>query len=282
MRKIGAESIYYVGIEDYSTGYQTAKADGFDVLDYGNFVNTEHKLFTMSEGDFERRMLDEAAAAQAAGIGIYQVHGPWRFPPQDATEEDRAERMEKMQRTIWGASLLGCKRFVIHPIMPYGPDAEDDHVRFHDLNFEFYSKLLVTAKQCDVTICLENMPFKAHSLARPNEILAFVKEFNDDHMAMCLDTGHANLFGYSSAQALREAGNVIKALHVHDNRGAGDEHMLPYMGNIDWEDFREALKGLDESVPLSLECHLPKGMPFELCRYHCAGAAKVARYLAGD
>ena len=166
---------------------------------------------TETYADVYKRQLKEIYKdAEAEGIEIYQTHGPWRYPPRDATPEDRAERMEKMKKSIWGTSLLHSKYMVIHPIMPFGPNAEPDSKAFREMNYRFYSELLVTAKQYGVTLCLENMPFPAHSIARPKEILDFVKELNSEYMAVCLDTGHSNVLGISPADALRELGNSIK------------------------------------------------------------------------
>ena len=47
-----------------------------------------------------RRLAHQKELAEAAGVSVHQVHGPWRWPPQDGTEEERAERMEKMKNTI--------------------------------------------------------------------------------------------------------------------------------------------------------------------------------------
>ena len=42
-------------------------------------------------------------------------------------------------------------------------------------------------------------------------------------------------------------------LHIHDNNGFEDEHMAPFLGTIDWEDFCKALRQIDYSGALSLE-----------------------------
>jgi aspartyl-tRNA(Asn)/glutamyl-tRNA(Gln) amidotransferase subunit B len=39
-------------------------------------------------------VLKEKEMALKAGVKIGQMHGPWRFPPRDLDESDRAERME--------------------------------------------------------------------------------------------------------------------------------------------------------------------------------------------
>lgn len=185
-----------------------------------------------------------------------------------------------MTKSLYGAHLLGSRRMVIHPVMPFGTGTEPDSAAFHDINFEFYSKLLEEAKKYDVIICLENMPFTAHSIATPSSVFRFVKEFNDDHMRGCLDTGHALVFGIQPADAVKEAKDFIETLHVHDNDGRGDQHRMPYYGVCDWKAFAEAVKTfLPESVPMSMETKAPPKMPEELREYFGTGVAKLARSL---
>jgi sugar phosphate isomerase/epimerase len=61
--------------------------------------------------------------------------------------------------------------------------------------------------------------------------------------SVCWDFGHANLGGLCQSEALRYLGNRVKVLHVNDNTRADDDHLPPFIGNIDWKD---AMKGLSE------------------------------------
>ena len=177
MMKIG------VSIEPYGKAahcfgkekFKKISSFGFSAIDY-NMSNTRNALYAMDDSEFEQKILAETAAAQAAGLEIFQVHGPWRSPPKDATVEDRREWMEIMKRSIYGTHLMGCKYWVIHPIMPYGPlDLDTEYPqKTWDLNLEFMTELLQYAKEQDVTICLENLPMRKFSMAHPEQILKFV------------------------------------------------------------------------------------------------------------
>ena len=80
-------------------GYEKLAQIGFQRLDY-SMTTTESDLYQMSDEDFEKELLRQKKLANDAGIEFSQVHGPWRYPPRDATEEDRAERMEKMKQEL--------------------------------------------------------------------------------------------------------------------------------------------------------------------------------------
>lgn len=235
--------------------FRKIKQHGYDAVDY-NISDTDCELYSMGETELEEKMKKEAESAREAGIVISQVHGPWRYPPQDATEEDRAERLEKMQKCARMTALLGCKYLVIHPIMPYGThDLELGRAQeTRALNEQFFRALVDYAKQYGITVCMENMPMLQFSLATPKQVLEFVQNFDDENLKICLDTGHVAVFpGESAGDAVRELGEYIKVLHIHDNKGDRDAHLHPTEGIVDWADFFRALDEINFDGVLSLE-----------------------------
>lgn len=228
---------------------------GFSAIDY-QLADTDSAFYSMSDGELENKMRSERQESERAGIEISQVHGPWRYPPEDSTEENRAERMEKMKKSIVMTHFLGCKNWVVHPIMPYGTEELDtDHAqKTWDLNLKFMSELLEFAKKYDVTICLENMPMRNFSMAKPAQILKFVRTMNDEQFKICLDTGHVAVFPeLNLGNVVRELGNELRVMHVHDNMGDTDSHLMPTRGCIDWNELADSLKEIGFDGVFSLE-----------------------------
>ena len=223
--------------------YQMLRSIGYSCVDF-NMANTNNFPYNLDGKEFEESLLNERKLAVEAGIEIHQVHGPWRWPPEDFSPENRIERMEKMQKSIGAAALLGAKNWVVHSLMPFGIEdiGTGNEQATWDINVEFMQQLLTTAKEYDVTICLENMPMPKFSLGSVSDILRFVKRINDRHFKICLDTGHVAVFpGGSPADALRKLGSEVRVLHIHDNDGKSDLHKIPFEGIIDWVDFAKAL-----------------------------------------
>ena len=257
--KIGTEfNIFSSGYCRYGDDkYKKLKEHGFSCIDF-NMSNTNTALYTSPIAD--ELMLREKFLADAAGIEINQAHGPWRSPPRDKTSEDRAERMDKMKKSIRFTSLLGCKNWVIHPLMPLGADdmLTGNEKGTWDINLRFMRELLVTAKEYGVTICLENMPMTYFSLAKPAAILDFVGEMDDESFKICLDTGHASVFfDLSLCDEVRRLGDKIKVLHIHDNKCGKDLHLAPYFGTTDWKAFARSLKDIGFDGVFSLETVAP-------------------------
>ena len=261
--------------------YRKIKEHGFCAVDF-NLSNTDSCYYTLPSEEVNLLLQQERQLAQEAGIDIWQAHGPWRWPPQDATEAQRQERMEKMQHSIEMCALLGCKNWVIHPIMPYGEQDRDTENagKTWEINFSFFRKLLETARANDVTICFENMPAPKLSLSTPQDIAQFVKAMDDDHFKICFDTGHAAVASLGSIEdAIRELRDLIRVFHIHDSCLGMDLHLLPYQGTINWPGVCEALRDIGFSGVFSLETGAPQKLPTPLFEQMSIVIANIAKDL---
>ena len=263
--------------------YLKMKQHGFDCVDF-SLAGTDSIYYKADENECKRLLEAEAARIREAGMTLYQIHGPWRWPSQDATEEDRAERMDKMKRSIHMCAVMGCRYWVVHPIMPFGIQERgnaEQAAQTWELNRAFMRELIQTAHEEDVVICLENMPMPNFSMGKVEDIIRFVNEMNDDHFKVCLDTGHAAVTREGVGDAVRALGkDLLRTLHIHDNNGIHDQHRLPYFGVIDWEDFAAALQEIGFDGNFSYEVTNPASMPdpiFE--QIMLKDCAAIARHL---
>ncbi len=246
--------------------YKKLKELGFDCTDF-NICETDTEIYALPQEESDKILLKEKALADDAGIKINQIHGPWRYPPQDGTQEERQERFDKMCISIRAASVIGCKYWVIHPLMPFGTTdrGTQNTSETWEINVEFLSRLVRIAKQHDVVICLENMPMLNFSISTPAETMRLVEEINDDHLQICLDTGHVNVFKELNLNnEVRRIKDHLRVLHVHDNKMARDLHLLPTFGSIDWQSFASALKEIGFNGSFSIETTPPESLPNDL------------------
>lgn len=256
--KIGIADYYYdLGCQvPVLERYAKFRKVGFSCVDF-NTARTETAFYTTSEEELKGLIAQIRTQIEDAGLQVWQVHGPWCWPPvKDMTPEGRVVRAQEMKRSMLVAKLLGSKNWVVHPIMPHGirdiPEQKEQET--WDINKEFMSELLEYAKQLDVTICLENMPMRNFSMARPVKILKFVREMDDAHFKICLDTGHVVYFpDLSLEQTVYDLAGEIRVLHVHDNGGEKDEHLFPGRGVADWTGFAKAMKDIGFDGVFSLE-----------------------------
>lgn len=236
--------------------YKKMKEFGFSCVDY-NMGNENHIIYTADEATADAYLLREKELSEQAGIEISQTHGPWRWPPKDDTAEARADWLNKMKQAVRATAVLGCKYCVVHPIMPFGiqeigmPEAD----LTWKMNLDFMREVVKTAVEYNVTVCLENMPMPRFSMGTPEAVLRFVREIDNEHLKICLDTGHVSVYGsdLNLADEVRRLGDYIKVLHVHDNKYGYDAHLIPGLGDTDWEAFAKALKDIGYKGVFSLE-----------------------------
>ncbi len=277
--KTGIEVSFPLEEESAREAFSHLRLLGYDCADLQTFVQTDTDWF--GRPDLEQRWRAVGRIAREEGITISQTHGPWRFPPRDETEADRAERFEKMALALEGSKAVGAPCMAIHNIMPFGCDKNPEPERFLDMNREFFSRLLAVARDCGVVLALENMPFTELLLSTPAQVMDFVKEFNDPFLRVCLDTGHAAVFGLGAGDSVRLVGKeYLACLHVHDNDGKHDLHWTPFRGVVDWADFSKALYEVGFEGSVSLETNVDRKLPAELRPAWEAALAQTARYIA--
>ncbi|MBQ8892915.1 MAG: sugar phosphate isomerase/epimerase [Clostridia bacterium] len=251
----------YYGVEE---GLRRIASHGYYGVDCQLFVDTAQPYFELSEEDFLAYVENYKKNVHAAGLKIYQAHGPWRYPPKDSTPEEQAERMEKIKRSLRGTAALECKRFVYHPLMPFTTHDEDHERETWEINLPFLQEMADYAATLGITVCLENMPMPDFSLASTAKILEMVQAVDRPNFKVCLDTGHCAVMKEDLADCVRMLGGYLETLHIHDNDGRRDLHLLPYSKTLDFDAFAKALHEIGFQGVLSLESvfgiHLPKAL----------------------
>lgn len=217
---------------------------------------------------------------ERTGITLWHAHGPW--PTDDKTPETRAEGWRCFHRAVYMCHLAGCPRLVIHPQMPFGWGEEQDADYSEKLTVELLQDLMPDCEKYGVTICLENMPMKAHRISPMPKIVEAVQKVGSDHVGICLDTGHVNVYGTDLGEMVRCAAPYLQSLHVHDNDGQRDMHQLPFLGTANWESFTKALAEINFQGPMILETAgmLPQTGPMEVRDMYEKFTVSIARYLA--
>jgi sugar phosphate isomerase/epimerase len=178
-------------------------------------------------------------------------------PPLNIAGRDRKERIEAMdeiKRAIEVAEVIPFAFLVLHIGVPGEPF--DEHKV--DGAMSSIEHLRAFAKPLGVRLLLENIP---NELTAPQRLVQLIQTLRYDDIGVCLDLGHAHLEpGVESAiETLRP---LIRAVHVHDNHGAKDEHLWPGEGTIDWTRTMELLRTVPQIPALVLELKGdPEGNP---------------------
>lgn len=167
-----------------------------------------------------------------------------------------------IRQSIIASGKLGAKFGAYHPRSSVNSGFLQSR-SFED-NRKLLSSYLEIAIKHNTAIAVENIPVFPDHPDMPfyssdyEDLAALVDSFNDPHICVCWDFGHANLMEIKQADALRYLGNRIKCLHIHNNFGAHDDHSTPDTGTVDWYNILPVLADIGYNGALTLETH---------CRY---------------
>ena len=276
--RIGLESCAYFGLYDYEEGFKKLKTHGYSSIDYAELCKRHSDLYKWSEDQYRGFLTDIGESADKHGVEITQLHGLWAT--DDKTKAQREESISFFIKEIEGAHYMGCKNVVVHPFLPYGWGAEIDKDKIWDVNIDLFTRLLEHAEKYNVNVCAENQPFTAIEMSTVKAVKRLVREINHPNFKVCLDTGHANVFHDDIAEDVRLLGDDLATLHVHDNKGNWDQHLIPYMGNIKWEEFLAALKEIGYKGAFTLETMISTAMPNPIKEEMQLSLARLARQMA--
>lgn len=157
----------------------------------------------------------------------------------------RVDAVDEVKRALEVAEMIPFRYLIQHVTSTrQAPDP-----RNLDAAFSSLEHLVLFAKQRGVTVALENTPGEFSS---PESLAQFVKQTRLNDLRFCFDTGHANM-EHGVAAGIELMRDRIVTVHVHDNRGEKDEHLLPFEGAIDWEAVLPSLASAPESPVFVLE-----------------------------
>ena len=172
---------------------------------------------------------------RALGLRPISFHAPFA-DRIDITSPDAGIREGAVAELITAcsaAALLGAENVVLHP----GPEREGrpPHEEFIERMRHAADSLNRVAEHCcasGVRLLLENM--LPHLLfGHTSDMMFLLGEISTCSVGVCLDTGHARLSGDLGHVFHKLAGH-LRMVHVNDNLGDWDAHLLPGEGSIDW------------------------------------------------
>ena len=258
--KISAETQYLRRRFGEKNAIRILAEAGFDCVDYS--MDHMSKDDSPLNGPSYREYAEELRQyGESLGITFNQAHAPFEF---DWDKEGVLENVAipRIARCLEVAAILGIDTVIVHPLHHWNYFHNMQFV--WDQNMAFYQALLPYAKEYGVTICLENLiQFDSRGVALPdtcadaNRYIKALETLNDPHIAACVDVGHTCLLGEDPADLIRALGHDrLRALHIHDNSAVLDDHTLPYLGKINWNNLAKALADIDYGGVFTFEAFM--------------------------
>ena len=264
MLRIGTQSDTWYSNEDPDGSIAFYRSCGFDAIDFD--LNKYIRCGELKDAEppftsFYDKSLDELyeffaplkAACKRHDVKIAQIHAPFSswYSGKDAFNEYMIGVHEKC---IAICAFLECPGIVIHPVHGAG-DSE------RDVDLWQYRRLIPAAKKYGVKILLENIfgryngRFIQGRLSSPDMACEMFdtleSEAGEGVFGFCFDVGHAIITCQDIPGFVKALGHRLTNLHIHDNNGLDDLHLIPYYclttgANLvcNWDGFVDALRDI--------------------------------------
>lgn len=234
---------------------------GFTCMDVGLARFTAHDDFLWAD-NWQEQTEQVAQLAKDLGVTFYQGHSPFVKGSVLATlktQEELDEYKEYFRRSVLAAGMLGVKWLVVHPLNC--PEENFERKATLGINHDFWDPFVELAGKNGVGIAFENqLPYLDRKYGfryccHYEDLCELIDSYNDPKLVgACWDTGHANQSQLNQYRALKTVGSRLQVLHLNDNHyGNKDEHLLPWMGQINWDDVIRALVEIDYPGTLNYE-----------------------------
>jgi sugar phosphate isomerase/epimerase len=174
------------------------------------------------------------------GLALHGIHAPivesmaagdqWGAAISTAVNDTakRQAAVKEMDAALNIARQIATSVFVVHlgtPTIQGGENSRTAAVRSAE-------EICRLAEPVGVRVALEVIP---NGLSDGASLAAMIDhDLEGTHAGICLDFGHAFLLG-DVADTIETVAEHLATTHVHDNKGARDEHLVPFDGRINWD-----------------------------------------------
>lgn len=196
----------------------------------------------IASGDGWKKEIEDAEkAARMCKVDFCQAHSPdgEHFRPGEA----RDALILATKRSIEACAMLNIPCTVIHASAVKGESKE----KFITENIDFFRLFEEEATRFGVQLLVENTAAAwnpEYYLWTGKDMADFVKTAGLDYLHICWDIGHGNVQGCNQYDDIMAMGKELKAIHLQDNYGDCDTHVMPMSGTTN---FDKVIRGLIDS-----------------------------------
>ena len=222
----------------YANGYATPWQEKIEAIKGVGFEG----IFFLFEAEPE--FYEAAQYAAKVGLDMDMLHLP--FGDINSIWQPGETGDYFAQRLINGvryAASMGVRNVVCHYV------SKQHTVLTHsEVGVARFEAIIAECRRRHVRFCLEN----THHLDTLDWLFANLP--SRDEVGFCFDSGHTNAFTHNTTDPYwLPYYQRICCVHLHDNNGDGDQHLLPFDGNTPWNYLMPAAFAAHRDIPLTLE-----------------------------
>jgi sugar phosphate isomerase/epimerase len=192
---------------------------------------------------------------RTAAITPHSCHAP--FTNLDLSDSRRCKQaVHALLKTITFCHQLNCSALTLHISASPGVKTRAALKQAKECTIDSLGTIISLARERHVDILLENLVPRAQHLrlgAEIEDLIDIVEALNGQGVGICIDTGHSVLNRHDPSEDIRKAGRWLRSLHINDNNGLEDLHMVPGKGVIRWGQVYHALHDIHYDGVFMLE-----------------------------
>lgn len=229
---------------------------GFRHIDLSLYQDADPASVFMRDG-WEKEVLHIRSVAEELGMDFVQSHAPGGNPLQEGAARDLL--LAATIRSLEICAMLGIPNTVVHvgwadDLLYADKDAEE---AYFERNMAFLRELIPTMEKTGVMVLVENTTHANMGdrwyLYTGREMKGFLRYADHPLFGAVWDTGHANVEGHQYDDLIT-LGKDLRAIHFNDNRGGGDEHVMPYLGTMCVDEILCGLRDSGYQGVFTFEC----------------------------
>ena len=169
------------------------------------------------------------------------VPAQFRYPSILCSENERARKdsIEYIKDAADNALKLGAPSVSLCPGM----------VAFNESVETGWKKLLKSFEEIDEYCSGKNIflliepahRFESNLILTVDDCLRMLDELGSDRFGVLIDSGHVNINGENFSDIIKKCKGIPLHIHLDDNMGDTDSHLIPGRGNVDFNSLFEAL-----------------------------------------
>lgn len=180
-----------------------------------------------------------------AGVGISSVHAPF----SNWSDSAQYEFFERFKRSCDKAKIFEARYIVVHPVVSTSeqPSEGSSLTCAMPKSFAIWRQLVEVASGFGLDVAFENLGISPQwpTGCRVETVLEIVDTLGMGNVGMCLDFSHCFALGNDVVQTIGNHG-MEKTLGIHASDGIyadlADQHLIPGLGELDWDATFRALK----------------------------------------
>lgn len=210
---------------------------GFSYADYSFGFDHQNRSGVYAH-DYEAYIRKISDTAHEIGITLVQAHSPMGRPLNDPDGQFLADTI----RCVDACGAWGIPNLVVHS--GYTPGLSKAETL--EANKRFFLPILERAEAYGVNILVENFDKMCidglYWIDNATDLRALIDLVDHPLFHAVWDAGHANMQDMPQDEELAILGSHVKALHIQDNRGDRDAHLLPFLGTMNLDALMHGLQ----------------------------------------